>query len=639
MIVKKGNPLLMGCHKINKSYHFAVTSKKSEIALLIFEHASKKPRHTILMDESYKLGDVFACDLSDVGLDRCFYCYESEGVRWIDPCARTISDCTEFGIESEKPFYVSKILTAPFEWGDDVPLRIPLSDSILYKLNVRGFTKSRTSGVKHKGTFEGIAEKIPYLKSLGITTLELMPAYEFDEMNRFPQLSKQSTMTMYSNEAVKTGINYWGYTKAFYYAPKASFCATAKSKQDYTGEMKNMIKRLHENGIEVIMEMFFTEEAPSMILDCLRFWVTEYHLDGIHLYAPEEALKVAAADPLLSHTKLFTVFWNGSETEYKHMGNYNDGFKNIARQFLKGDENQLAAFVDIIKSNPSQSANINYITNHNGFTLTDLVSYDRKHNEANHENNRDGEDFNYSWNCGVEGKSRKKKIVELRRQQMKNAFLLLLLAQGTPLLLAGDEFENTQGGNNNPYCIDGETTWLNWKTSQEALALFNFVRNLIHFRKNNKILHMDRQLYAYDQLSCGFPDVSYHGSSAWFNAMENYNRHIGIMYCRKYEKEYNQNDIELIYVAYNMHWENHELALPKTGDLGSWEIVMSSSEKVSDVSVTDNRIVNIAPRCIAILKGVVSKSNSEKSYGKRKSYSKKKEAEINTTVEERKISE
>lgn len=628
MIVKKGNALPMGCSKINKSYHFAVASKAKKITLLIFENAGKDLKFSVEMDESFKTGDVFACEISGVGLERCYYCYEADGRYMIDPYAKTISGCEEFAVEHENVLHVSKVHLAEFDWEDDKPLQIPYADSVFYKLNVRGFTKSRTSGVRHKGTFAGIIEKIPYIKSLGITTIELMPAYEFDEMNRFPQLRDECKQSMYSAGIVNKSVNFWGYTRGFYYAPKASFSSIAGNRQDYTVEMKQMIKQLHNNGIEVIMEMYFTTEAPSMILDCLRFWVTEYHLDGIHLYASETALRAAAADPVLSKTKLLTVFWNGESFDYKHMGNYNDGFQNTLRRFLKGDENQLAAFVDVIKSNPVQSANINYITNHNGFTLMDLVSYDRKHNEGNHENNRDGEDFNYSWNCGVEGKSRKKRIVKLRKKQMKNALLMLFLSQGTPLLLAGDEFENTQGGNNNPYCIDGETTWLNWKNSEDARELQQFVRDLIQFRMKHKILHMDRQLYAYDQLSCGFPDVSYHGSSAWFNAMENYNRHIGVMYCQRYSFVSDEDkdarhetttsaldankDIELIYIAYNMHWEQHELALPKTGESGSWQVVMCSSDKEDAVSIADNRIVTITDRCIAVLKGVVKAKDVRK---------------------------
>lgn len=612
MIIKKGNALLMGCNKNNRSYNFAVTSKAAEILLLIFENGKEEPKLSIKLDESFKTGDIFACDISDVNLDKCTYCYYVEDELYIDPCGKTISDCEKFGVKKENAVYRSRVCLPEYNWEGDKPLHIPYSNSIIYKINVRGFTKSRTSGVKHKGTYAGVIEKIPYLKELGITTLELMPAYEFDEVNRFSQLTKKDYITGYPADITETKVNLWGYTKGFYYAPKAAYSSIAGTKKDYTAQMKDMVKELHKNGIEVVMEMFFTEESPSMIIDCLRFWVLEYHLDGIHLYGPEEALKVAAEDPLLSKTKLFTVYWDGKCFDYKHMANYNDGFRNTARSFLKGDENQLGAFVDLIKSNPMQSANINYISNHNGFTLTDLVSYDRKHNEENHENNRDGEDFNYSWNCGVEGKTRKKRVLELRKKQIKNALMMILLSQGTPLIMSGDEMENSQGGNNNPYCVDSEISWVNWNNTKSAKEILSFLKALITFRKEHKILHMDRQLYAYDQLSCGYPDISYHGDNAWVNAMENYNRHIGIMYCEKYTDEHMSDDICLLYVAYNMHWEKHDLALPKIGEEGSWSVLICSSERDNAASIKNNRTVTIEERCIAVLKGVVRKHTERK---------------------------
>jgi glycogen operon protein len=237
--------------------------------------------------------------------------------------------------------------------------------------------------------------------------------------------------------------------------------------------------------------------------------------------------------------------------------------------------------------------------------MMDLVSYERKHNEANGENNRDGENFNHSWNCGVEGKSRKKKIVALRQKQMKNAFMLLFFSQGTPLILAGDEFENTQGGNNNPYCIDDEISWLNWKAASTAGEMYKFVKELIQFRDEHKILHRPKPLMACDQRSCGYPDVSYHGSSAWYNAMEPFNRNIGIMYCSRYAQDdkTDKRDDELIYVAYNMHWEPHELALPKVAEGCIWKAVICSGDIKKDVIISENRMLSVEPRTTVILLG------------------------------------
>lgn len=635
MNINKGDPLKMGCEKTGRSYNFSFSEACDTVSLLLYDSRGTL-KYRVDMDERFKTGNVFSCRLSGVPLDKVLYCYEVNGEKRIDPYAKTVTDCEWFGITKEQPVYLSRVALDAFDWGMDAPLNLPYEDCIFYKLHVRGFTKSRTSGVKHKGTFEGLVEKIPYLKSLGITTLELMPAYEYDEMMRFPQFQENTGSGIYTSMPVKTPMNYWGYAPGFHFAPKASFSSAAGTHTDYTGEFKKMVKILHENGIEIVMEMYFDRESPSMILDCMRYWVTQYHIDGIHLYGANAALEAAAADPVLAETKIITVYWNKERGNRKHMANYDTGFQRTARRFLKGDENQLEDFVRVVRENPEQSANLNYITNHNGFTLLDLVSYDRKHNEANGENNRDGVDFNDSWNCGTEGKSRGKKIVALRQRQMKNAFMLLLLAQGTPLILAGDEFENSQGGNNNPYCIDGETTWLNWKKADTAIEMEGFVRDLIYFRRLNPILHMKKQLLASDSFSCGFPDVSYHGNNAWYHVMENFNRHIGIMYCSYYalpaqKKAQESNGIEsqrfdLIYIAYNMHWKPHELALPKLPENSAWTVCLCSAARQEAVKLQEGRMVWLAPRTIAVLKSSVGKTaelpkkKAPESTGKRRQY-------------------
>lgn len=616
-MIEKGNVLKLGSTKIGRNYNFAFASTSENIALLLFEQ-DKTPKKRIELDASYKVGNVFACQISAEALDRALYCYEVDGRLVVDPYAKTVSDCTEFGIEKENALHLSRVVLDRFDWEGDHALNYPYEECVFYKIHARGFTKSRTSGVRNKGTFAGIISKIPYLKALGITTVELMPAYEFDEMGRFSQFQEQGTAGIHALAPIRMPINYWGYAKGFLFAPKAAFSSAASVKSDYTVEFKKMVKQLHASGIEVVMEFYFTDESPDMVLDCLKYWVTEYHIDGVHLYGSPTALEAAAADPVLSCTKLITVYWDKDKGSVRHMGNYNDNFAKIMRRFLKGDENQLTDFVRISRENPYQSANINYITNHNGFTMLDLVSFDRKHNEANGENNQDGENFNYSWNCGVEGKSRKKKIVALRQRQIKNAFMMLFLSAGTPLILAGDEFENSQGGNNNPYCIDSETTWLNWKNADAAKDIEEFLIRLIALRRQYRILHMPHQLMASDQVSCGYPDISYHGSSAWYQVMENYNRHIGIMYCTRYDGK-GEEEYELLYAAYNMHWESHELALPKVTAQTKWEVVLCSANDERDVKIIENKTVKIAPRTIAVLvcKPVKEKRDGEKNGRKR----------------------
>lgn len=621
MVINRGNPLIMGCEKTGASYNFSFASDSDTAALLLYDGKGAL-KFRVDMDERFKTGGVFSCRISRVALDKALYCYEVNGVPVVDPYAKTVSGCSLFGIEAEEPRYLSRVALDSFDWGKDAPLRLPYEDCVFYKLHVRGFTKSRTSGVKHKGTFAALTEKIPYLKQLGVTTLELMPAYEYDEMRRFKQLQEHTGSGIYASQPVLPQMNYWGYTGGFHFAPKASFTSVAGTRTDYTTEFKKMVKALHASGIELVLEMYFEKEPPSMILDCLRYWVTQYHIDGIHLYGPGTALAAAAADPLLSDTKLITGCWEGARGTWRHMANYETGFRDTARRFLKGDENQLSGFVRVNRNNPGQSANLNYMTNHNGFTMYDLVSYERKHNEANGENNRDGEDFNHSWNCGAEGRSRKKKVVALRQRQIKNAFMLLLLAQGTPLILAGDEFENSQGGNNNPYCIDGETTWLNWKKADAAGEIETFVKELIRFRREHPILHMGAQLLASDPLSCGYPDISYHGSSAWYQVLENFNRHIGIMYCSRYAPHADGDTavagpFELIYIGYNMHWESHELALPKLPGTAGWTLRLCSGTP-ADAVLSDTRTVRLAPRTIAVLVSTPALLAGTKQPGKRR---------------------
>lgn len=606
MLINRGNPMMMGCTKYRDRYNFSLESDRDSIALLLFDaHMNQKER--IELDSSMKFGNIFSVLITGIKLDKYFYCYEIDGREYIDPYAKAITDCGRFADEDENERHLAAVSVTEYDWEGDKPINLDYSDCIFYKINVRGFTKSRTSKVKKKGTFAGVVNKIDYLKELGVTSLELQPAYEFDEIGRFSQLSDTYVAQIpsgvhYTVNLSSRKVNYWGYTGGFYYAPKASFSAKASKHNgvycDYTTEFKDMVKALHRAGIEVIMEMFFNDKSTGFILQCVEYWVTEYHIDGVHVYCDESSLRALSMDPLLADTKILTVYWNGNAGTRKHMGNYNNDFQNIARRFLKGDENMLAEYTAASRRNESNSASINYISNNNGFTLMDMVSYDRKHNELNGESNRDGEDFNHSWNCGEEGPTRKRRIKELRMRQIKNALIMVLLSGGTPLILSGDEFGNSQNGNNNPYCVDSELSWVNWKETNESREILDWTKKLIELRKNNRILHMPQALLLSDRVSCGYPDISYHGTNAWYTQMQTYDRHIGVMYSCVYGKE---EDYRLIYVAYNMHWETHELALPKL-ESGAWKVEMCSN--TAGAAIDENmRTVSVPPRSIAILTG------------------------------------
>ena len=333
-----------------------------------------------------------------------------------------------------------------------------------------------------------------------------------------------------------------------------------------------------------------------------------------------DELSTLAQDPLLSHTKIMSEGFQLEEIyeerhipNFRNLAEYNDGFMLDVRRFLKGDEGQLAPFAWRARRNPSEYAVINYMANHNGFTLLDAVSYDEKHNEANGEENHDGTDYNYSWNCGEEGPSRKKKTLALRARQLRNAFVLLLLSQGTPLIYGGDERGNSQSGNNNVYCQDNELSWVNWKTGKAFGFLTDYVKGLIAFRRAHPVFHQKQELRMTDYLSCGHPDLSYHGKRAWLGDFENYSRSVGAFYGGDYI-EANSGGKEtdsFFYVAYNMHWIPHEFALPDLPGKGNWKIAIDTGlegtagiyEEGKEPLLSDQRTVTVPERTILVLTG------------------------------------
>ena len=521
----------------------------------------------------------------------------------MDPYAKVLIGTGKFGEEHPEGHEVRcAMIAGNYDWEDDRKPQIAYEDAVMYSFHVRGFTKQRYSGVRHKGTFLGITEKAEYFKELGINQIKLMPAYEFTEME-----SVKTHARYRKKEELPKRLNYWGYTKAFHFAPKRAYAAT----KDPVREFKDMVKTMHRLGIEVLMEFYFPEGCnPRYITECLQYWVQEYHVDGFHVRGVQGICNLMATDPLFADTKLLNIYFPVEEIYGKKnlpkkrmVAECNDGFMIDVRRFLKGDEESLKAFAERMRRNPKGSGLINYIASHDGFTLCDLVSYEERHNEDNGEQNRDGRVQNYSWNCGEEGKSRKKKILELRNRQMKNAWCMLLLSAGTPMILAGDEFCNSQLGNNNPYCLDNEISWLDWKGYKSGNSeMFRFVKDLIAFRKKHKILHMGQELSMTDSLSCGFPGISYHSSSAWYGELDGQNRKIGVMYCGKYADE-----DELIYIAYNMHWMEHTFALPALPGGYRWNVALDTSEGILEEDkwrlLPDSRQVQVSSRTVIVLIG------------------------------------
>lgn len=503
-----------------------------------------------------------------------------------DPCAGIVYGNERWGKEIS-PDLKGGVVREPYDWEGDMPLMTPLADTVLYLLHPRGFTRHVSSGVKHRGTFVGIAEKIPHMKELGITAVELMPSYEFTELEKPPRpdVSMEAAKTRYMDlpeEEAAFRINYWGYKQGFYFAPKMSLSATGNPCREF----KDMVKALHRAGIEVIMQFYFPAKVrQAYMLEVIRYWALVYHVDGFHLMGHHVPMAILATEPVLENVKLFyqdipcQEIYDAAEVPvYRNLAVCNDGFLSDMRRFLKSDEDSLLPALDCLKRNPGQTGIINYITNYCGFTLADLVSYNEKHNEANGENGNDGENRNLSWNCGFEGKTKRKSILELRRKQMRNAMLLLLTAQGTPMIVAGDEFCFSHSGNNNPYCQDNPVNWLNWSLKEKNGEFYRFVQNAVRFRREHPVLHRETALTMLDYMACGYPDLSWHGEEAWKLQGDRLNRHAGVMYCGCYAKKDGEENDAFVYIAYNMHWRPHVFALPELPAGMQWREVCSTAE-------------------------------------------------------------
>jgi glycogen operon protein len=470
-----------------------------------------------------------------------------------------------------------------YDWEKDEPLEIPYHQIVAYSLHIRGLTMHPSAKVKAKGTFAGVVEKLPYLVDLGINQIHCMPVYDFEERLRFWKK------------------NYWGYGPGYFFAPKASYAVS----QDAVTELKDMVKSCHKAGVEVVLEMPFADDTPKqMIEECLRYYRMEYHIDGFILNPSVAPMDGIYTDPILKKTKIMV---------------HNLSFQTVMRRFLKGDEGMVGEVIYWLRRNSKAEGSYNYIANHNGFTLCDLVSYNKKHNEENGEHNHDGPEYNYSWNYGVEGETRKRKVMALRKKQMKNALALVFLAQGTPCILAGDEFANTQYGNNNVYCQDNPTGWVDWKRLERNQELHDYVKALIAFRKQYPVFYPEQEYQGKDQAGCGIPDVSYHGDSAWRTPIEADSRMLGVYYsCRNGKKIASDRSIELdgedCFVAYNMHEEEKEFALPTLPGENAWYRVMSTEESVleSPIPQENQRILNVEGRTIVVLTAKKAESTEKK---------------------------
>ncbi len=657
---------------------FTILSQEAtSMELILFKREAEEPYAVLPFPETYRVGNVYSMIVFGLDIEEFEYAYRADGP-WdpenglifdknkylLDPYARAVTGQSSWG---EKPSYGqqyrARVVTSDFDWGSSKQPYIPMEDLIIYELHVRGFTKDESSGVKHKGTFAGLMEKISYLLQLGVNAVELMPIFEFDEMLDQREVDG------------KILYDYWGYNPLCFFAPNTAYTANIEYNREGK-ELKTLIKKLNENGIEVFLDVVFNHTAEGnekgpyisfkgfdnqiyymltpdgkyynfsgcgntlncnhpivqrMILDCLRYWVIEYRVDGFRFdlasilgrnedgspMSNPPLLQNLAFDPILAKVKLIAEAWDaaglyqvGSFPSWNRWSEWNGRYRDDLRQFLKSDPglaqiaaNRMSGSQDLYgPEDCSSNASVNFITCHDGFTLHDLYAYNEKHNEANGWDNTDGEKHNHSWNCGVEGETRDESILELRKKMMKNAMTTLLTSHGTPMLRAGDEFANTQSGNNNAYCQDNEISWLNWEQLEENQELFQYVSSLILLRKNHPVLRGCGK-----PAHCGLPTVSKHGLAPWYLEPSGETHVLGMMYAGRNKSD---TEDEIIYVSVNTHWEAQKVTLPELPRGMSWRCLADTSGEMIDYVVLApekmpeiGSIITLMPRSVVVLKG------------------------------------
>ncbi len=592
-------------------FHVKCISEKETVSILFYRRNEKAYFEKIDLDSDDRMGNVFSTFLSVETLDKSTladalseveYHFSDGKQNYPDPFGKSFSGRDTWGkVDQVYNIRRSPIILPEFDWEGDRCLHYPLTDNVFYRMHARGFTKSPSSKAVQKGTFYGITEKKAYLQELGINALILMPIQEFEEVI-LPQNQIQGPF----GEVTPTGkLNYWGYTKAFHFAPKATY--SMRKHREIVQECKSMIKEMHKVGIEVFLEFYFdgsqTTEYPVHVL---RYWVSEFHIDGAllsgHYYLP-----AIAQDPYLADTKILTEY-DHLPFHKKNMAVFQKNFMDDMRKILKGDEGMLNALMHHLRSNPKHAKNVHYMADIKTMSMMDMVSFDIKHNEANGEGNLDGTDYNYSWNCGVEGPTKKKKITDLRMKQQKNAFLLTFLSQGSPMIAMGDELGQSRGGNNNAYCQDNEISWLNWKLVKKDNRLLEFVKFLIRFRKSHPTFRAKEEPKLLDVLGIGKPDMSFHGVNVWQPNTEYYRRQLGVLYCGRYFLHEDVTADNDFYLIFNMHWEDYGFALPMPDKKQGWYKVVDTGDGDKDffdsgeeILLHNQRNISVKARSVVVL--------------------------------------
>lgn len=636
--------------------------------LLLFHRMQEEPYAVIKFPEHYRIGNVYSMIVFKLNIEEFEYAYRIDGPYdpekgiifdktkyLLDPYARAVTGQSVWGEKIGK-WYKARVVKNDFDWENCKQPLIPMEDLIIYEMHVRGFTKDASSGVIHPGTFAGLMEKIPYLKELGITAVELMPIFEFDEL-----LGKREVE---GNQL----LDYWGYNTVSFFAPNTSYCASLEYNRE-GNELKRLIKELNANDIEVYLDVVFNhtaegnEDGPffsfkgldnniyymltpdgyyynfsgcgntlncnhpivrEMILECLRYWVIAYRVDGFRFdlasilgrnedgspMSQPPLLQSLAFDPILGNVKLIAEAWDagglyqvGTFPAWNRWVEWNGRYRDDMRSFLKGDygkivdaANRITGSLDIYSSERMGcNASVNFLTCHDGFTLWDLYSYNEKHNEENGWDNTDGSNDNRSWNCGIEGETDDQAVIALRLRLIKNACAILMCSRGIPMFLAGDEFGNTQFGNNNAYCQDNYISWLDWNLLKKNKIIFEFFKYMIQLRKKYRIIRTDTAL-----CSNGFPNISVHGIQAWKLDFENNNHYIGIMYAGRSEDNSKE---DIMYLAINTYWEEQNIELPILCEHLKWKEIVDTFYEESIIKKDKflGNTMRIRPRSVMIL--------------------------------------
>lgn len=647
--VRPGIYDLNGATPLQNGVNFTIhTCGGTSCELLLFHRAQEEPFAVLPFPEAYKIGDVYSMIVYGLNIDEFEYAYRVDGPYCpekgllfdknkilLDPYAKAVAGQRTWGIRWDHTYH-ARVVKDRFDWGDMPQSKKELCDLIIYELHVRDFTHHPSSGVQHRGTFSGLMEKIPYLKELGINAVELMPIFEFDEtMNSRTVDGKQL-------------LECWGYNTVGFFSPNSSYAAANEHNQEGT-ELKTLIKALHDNGIEVILDVVFNHTAEGnekgntfsfkgfdnniyymltpdgnyynfsgcgntlncnhpvvqqLILECLRYWTINYRVDGFRfdlasiLGRNEDGspmnnpplLRTLADDSILSNVKLIAEAWDagglyqvGSFPASGRWAEWNGRYRDSLRSYLKGDSwnawdaawsisgsgDLYGGYYDNTHSNyAGYNSCVNFLTCHDGFTLYDLYAYNDKHNEANGWNNTDGANDNRSWNCGVEGETDDPEVLSLRRRMIRNACAVLMCSRGTPMFLAGDEFGNTKFGNNNSYCQDNITSWLDWRMLEKNKDLFEFFKFMIAFRKKHPVIH--KQL---PTSVCGMDPIHTHNLNAEETDIPRDARTFCVSFAG-YDKEKGKDD--LIYVAVNTFWEDVTITLPNLHGRGAWHLSVNT---------------------------------------------------------------